>query len=217
MKKNSGLFVPISCVHYVDMKRFSPYNRGMENAEFLDIMNRGEYVEAGSAAHLAMHRLSDEARKITAELNGVYHTGEEIRALFSKLIGKEVDEGFGLFPPFYTDCGKNIQLGRRVFINSGCCFQDQGGIEIGDDALIGHQVVIATLNHDLHPLRRGSMTHKPVKIGKKVWIGAHATILPGVTIGNGAVIAAGAVVTKDVPPNTVVGGVPAKILKEIDL
>ena len=121
-----------------------------------------------------------------------------------------------MFPPFYTDCGKNITVGKRVFINSGCCFQDQGGVEIGDDVLIGQQVVIATLNHDLHPEKRASMTPKPVKIGNKVWIGAHATILPGVTIGDGAVVAAGAVVTKDVPPNTVVGGVPAKIIKEIE-
>ena len=179
-------------------------------------MDRGEYVVAGSEAHLAMHRLSDEARQVTSEINGAYHTGEELRALFAKLIGREVDESFGLFPPFYTDCGKNIHLGKRVFINSGCCFQDQGGIEIGDDVLIGQQVVIATLNHDLHPDRRASMLPKPVKIGNKVWIGAHATILAGVNIGDGAVVAAGAVVTKDVPKNTVVAGVPAKVIKEID-
>ena len=96
----------------------------------------------------------------------------------------------------------------------GCCFQDQGGIEIGDDVLIGHQVVIATLNHDLDPAKRGNMTPAPVKIGNKVWIGAHATVLPGVTVGEGAVIAAGAVVTKDVPANTVVAGVPAKPIKK---
>ena len=188
----------------------------MDTNEFLSIMNRGDYVVAGSEAHLAMHALSVEARRITAELNNAYHTGDEIRAIFARLIGKEVDEGFGLFPPFYSDCGKNIIVGKRVFINSGCCFQDQGGIEIGDDVLIGQQVVIATLNHDLHPAKRGSMTPKPVKIGNQVWIGAHATILPGVTIGDGAVVAAGAVVTKDVPPNTVVAGVPAKIIKEIE-
>ena len=189
----------------------------MDEKAFLGMMTRGEYVTAGSDAHLVMHRLSDEARKITCALNGGYHTGEEIRALFSALIGKEVDGSFGLFPPFYTDCGKNIRIGKRVFINSGCCFQDQGGIELGDDVLIGQQVVIATLNHDLHPERRANMTPKPVKIGNKVWVGAHATILPGVTVGDGAVIAAGAVVTKDVPPNTVVGGVPAKVIKEITL
>lgn len=188
----------------------------MDDKTFLDMMNRGEYVPAGSEAHLAMHRLSSGARKITAKLNGGYHTDGEIRALFSKLIGRKVDDSFGLFPPFYADCGKNIRLGKRVFINSGCCFQDQGGIEIGNDVLIGQQVVIATLNHDLCPDRRGSMTPKPVRIGNKVWIGAHATILPGVKIGDGAVVAAGAVVTKDVPPYTVVAGVPAKVIKEID-
>ena len=188
----------------------------MDTKQFLDIMNRGEYVAAGSDIHLAMHALSDEARRITAELNSGYHTSAEIRVIFAKLIGKEVDECFGLFPPFYADCGKNITIGKRVFINSGCCFQDQGGIEIGDDVLIGQQVVIATLNHDLNPERRGGMTPKPVKIGNKVWIGAHATILPGVTIGDNSVIAAGAVVTKSVPANVVVAGVPAKIIKTIE-
>ncbi|MCH5158633.1 MAG: sugar O-acetyltransferase [Clostridiales bacterium] len=188
----------------------------MDTKQFLEIMNRGEYVVAGSEAHLVMHYLSDEARRITAELNNAYHTNEEIRSIFAKLIGKDVDEGFGLFPPFYTDCGKNITVGKRVFINSGCCFQDQGGIDIGDDVLIGQQVVIATLNHDLNPEKRGSMVPKNVKIGNKVWIGAHATILAGVTIGDGAVVAAGAVVTKNVPPNTVVAGVPAKVIKEIE-
>lgn len=98
----------------------------------------------------------------------------------------------------------------------GCCFQDQGGIEFGDGCLIGHQVVIATLNHDLSPNSRGSMTPAKVTLGKNVWVGAHATILPGVTVGDNAVIAAGAVVTKDVPANTVVAGVPAKIIKTID-
>ncbi len=188
----------------------------MDVKRFLEIMDRGEYVVAGSETHLEMHALSDEARRIAAELNNGYHTSEQLRVLFSKLIGREVDPSFGLFPPFYTDCGKNIRLGKRVFINSGCCFQDQGGIEIGDDVLIGQQVVIATLNHDLAPEKRGNMIPKPVKIGDKVWIGAHATILAGVTIGEGAVVAAGAVVTKDVPPRVVVAGVPAKIIKKIE-
>ncbi|MDE6691318.1 MAG: sugar O-acetyltransferase, partial [Clostridia bacterium] len=109
----------------------------------------------------------------------------------------------------------NITVGKNVFINSGCCFQDQGGIEIGDNVLIGQQVVIATLDHDLNPEKRANMLPASVKIGNCVWVGAHATILSGVTIGDGAVIAAGAVVTKDVPANTVVGGVPAKIIKII--
>ena len=120
-----------------------------------------------------------------------------------------------MFPPFYADYGQNITVGKNVFINSGCCFQDQGGIIIGDNVLIGQQVVIATLNHDLMPEKRANMLPAPVTIGDGVWIGAHATILSGVTIGSGAVVAAGAVVTKDVPENTVVGGVPAKIIKTI--
>ena len=139
----------------------------------------------------------------------------ELRQLFSELIGQKVDDKFGLFPPFYTDYGKNITLGKGVFINEGCCFQDQGGIEIGDNALIGQQVVIATLNHDLAPDKRSNMIPAPVKIGKNVWVGAHATILAGVTLGDNAVVAAGAVVTKDVPANVVVGGFPAKIIKTI--
>ncbi len=185
--------------------------------EWKGYLNSGERVAAASEAHKCMHRLSEEARRGMAELNGGFHTMEEIQELFFKLIDKPVDNTFGLFPPFYTDCGKNITVGKRVFINSGCCFQDQGGIEIGDDCLIGQQVVIATLNHDLTPGKRKDMLPKPVKIGKNVWIGAHATILPGVTIGNHAVIAAGAVVTKDVAQSTVVAGVPARKIKDIPL
>lgn len=142
-------------------------------------------------------------------------SARKIRKLFFRLIGKKTDESFLLFPPFYTDCGKNITVGKNVFINSGCCFQDQGGITIGDGALIGHQVVLATLNHDLNPERRKSMKAAPIVIGKNVWIGAHATVLAGVSIGDNAVIAAGAVVTKDVPPMTVVAGIPAKTVKSV--
>ena len=187
----------------------------MELSEFLDHLNSGKLVEAGSEPHQFMHRASQEALRLTAEINGGYHTPEELRGLFSRLTGRPVDESFGLFPPFYTDCGKNIHIGRHVFINMGCKFQDQGGIFIDDGALIGHNVVLATLNHAMEPERRGDMLPAPIHIGKRVWIGANATVLPGVTIGDGAVVAAGAVVTKDVPANTVVGGVPAKVIHSI--
>lgn len=183
--------------------------------EYIDFIKSRPYLVAGSQAHECMHRAAEEARRITCTLNGAYHTPEEVRALFSSLIGKQVDDRFSLFPPFYTDFGKNIAVGKRVFINEGCCFQDQGGIEIGDDCLIGQQVVFATLNHDLLPKNRANMLPAPIRIGKKVWIGAHATILAGVTIGDNAIVAAGAVVTKDVPADTLVGGVPAKILKKL--
>lgn len=182
---------------------------------FLDHMDRDETVVGGSPAHQFMHGASQEALKITAELNSAYHTPEEIRLLMERLTGRPVDETFALFPPFYTDFGKNIRIGKRVFINAGCCFQDQGGITIGDGTLIGHQVVLATLDHDMDPAKRSWMHPSPIVIGSNVWIGAHATILRGVTIGNNAVIAAGAVVTKDVPANTVAGGVPARVLREL--
>lgn len=187
----------------------------METNLFKEQMKNKAYIVAQSEMHLHMHEMAERARKITSEINNSFKTADELRALFSKLIGQKVDESFGLFPPFYADYGQNITVGKNVFINSGCCFQDQGGIEIGDNVLIGQQVVIATLNHDLQPNKRANMLPAPVKIGNGVWIGAHATILSGVTIGDSAVIAAGAVVNKDVPAYTVVGGVPAKIIKTI--
>ena len=163
-----------------------------------------------------MRYYSREAQKLTMEINTKYHEPEELRELFSQVIGKPVDEGFGLFPPFYTDFGKNIMVGKNVFINAGCKFQDQGGIFIDDGALIGHAVVLATLNHDMAPEKRQALHPAPIHIGKGVWIGANATVLAGVTIGDHAVVAAGAVVTKDVPARAIVGGVPARFIKYID-
>lgn len=187
----------------------------MNLEQFLEHLNSGKPVKGGSEAHLFMHGVSQEALKITAEINGSYHEPEELRALFSRLIGQPVDESFAMFPPFYTDCGKNIHIGKHVFINMGCKFQDQGGIFIGDGALIGHNVVLATLNHAMSPHDRGTMIPAPIHIGKNVWIGSNSTILPGVTIGDGAIVAAGAVVTRDVPENTIVGGVPARIMRHL--
>ncbi len=187
----------------------------MELEEYLSYLRGGNTMEGGSELHQMMHLLSQEALKITAELNAGYQTPEEIRALMAQLTGKPVEESFGMFPPFYSDCGRNITLGKNVFINSGCCFQDQGGITIGNGALIGHHVVLATIDHDLDPQRRSTLHPAPIVIGRNVWIGANATVTSGVTIGDGAVVAAGAVVTRDVPANTVVGGVPAKVLKHI--
>ena len=184
--------------------------------EFIDHMNAGLPVENQSEAHRMMHRLSQDALRITAEINGKYHTPTELRLLLMELWGHDIPESVGLFPPFYTDCGKNTWIGERTFINMGCKFQDQGGIHIGDDCLIGHNATLCTINHDLNPDRRGDMTFKPIHIGNKVWLGANVTILQGVTIGDGAVVAAGAVVTKDVAPYTIVGGIPARFLKKIN-
>ena len=187
----------------------------MTTREFNAQLQRDNHIAAGSPAHEFMHKAADEARKTTALINGAYHTDEELRALMSRLVGYKVDDGFRLFPPVYTDFGKNIKIGKDVFVNSGCCFQDQGGVTLGDGCLVGHNVVFATLDHDKRPGRRGDMTAAPIVVGKDVWIGAHATILKGVTIGDGAIVAAGAVVTRDVPPNTIAAGVPARVVKTI--
>lgn len=188
----------------------------MDLNEYLRRLNSGEYIKAGSDVHKYMHVVSQEALKLTAKLNSGYRTPQEIREIFSELTGKKTDDSFAMFPPFYTDCGKNITVGKNVFINMGCKFQDQGGIFIEDGVLIGHNVVLATLNHGMDPKTRHDMIPKPIHIGKNVWIGSNSTILPGVTIGDGAIIAAGAVVSKDVEKNTVVGGVPAKFIRKVE-
>lgn len=189
----------------------------MNNKEFIDYMNSGKEIIGGSAIHKHMVKLSYEAMKITSEINNKYNEPIKLRELFSELIGMPVDENFVLFPPFTTDCGKNIHLGKGIFINSGCSFQDQGGIIIGDQSLIGHNVVIATLNHNIQPEKRANLIPSPVKIGSRVWIGSNSTILPGITIGDNAIIGAGSIVTKDVPKNTIVAGNPARTIRMIDV
>ena len=187
----------------------------MELKELLQHFNNGDVLGEDWEVIERMRYYSREAQKITMEINTKYHEPEEIAELFSRLIGKPVGEGFGLFPPFYTDFGKNITIGRNVFINADCKFQDQGGIVIEEGALIGHGVVLATLDHDLDPAKRQQLHPAPIHIGKRVWIGANATVTKGVTIGDNSVVAAGAVVNRDVPANTIVGGVPAKVIKSL--
>ena len=185
----------------------------MDIKELLERFNSGETLGEDPGMIELMRYYSREAQKITMKINTIYHEPDELAELFSELIGKPVGENFGMFPPFYTDFGKNITIGDNVFINAGCKFQDQGGITIDDGALIGHGVVLATLNHDLDPQKRQQLHPAPIHIGKRVWIGANATVTQGVTIGDNSVVAAGAVVNSDVPPDTIVGGVPARIIR----
>lgn len=180
-----------------------------------------EYVKTRRALdteeiHRFMDDMSNEARRITTfRLNTAYHTPDEVRELLSELFGYEVPESLRVFPPFYADFGKNITVGEGVFINACCHFQDHGGVIIGDGCQIGHNVVFATLNHGLAQEDRQTTYPAPIVLGKDVWIGSNATILQGVTIGDNAVVGAGAVVTKDVEANTIVGGVPARFIKSI--
>lgn len=187
----------------------------MDLQECLDRMRSSEVIVGGGELHLSMRELTEEIMRLTCELNGSYHTQDEVRALFSKIIGKPVDETFRMFPPFYTNCGRNTTVGKRVFINTGCHFQDQGGIVLGDGTLLGNSVVLTTMNHDFDPEKRTTTYPAPIIIGKNVWIGSNATVLPGVHIGDGSIVGAGSVVTKDVPPNTIVAGAPAAIIRKI--
>ncbi|MCM1336431.1 MAG: sugar O-acetyltransferase [Candidatus Amulumruptor caecigallinarius] len=182
--------------------------------KFRELIAEGKPLEGREIIEF-MREQSDVSRRLQFELNCNFHTPEEIRVLFGQITDEHIDDSFRLFPPFYTDFGRNIHVGKNVFINSCCHFQGQGGIYIGDGCLIGHCVVMATLNHDHDPARRQNLHHKPIRIGKGVWIGANVTITAGVTIGDNAIVAAGAVVTKDVPADMIVGGVPAKIIKHI--
>lgn len=189
----------------------------MELKEFLEMMDRKETITAGSEALMFCGEMIQRALSITSKINTGYHSVDEIQELFSELTGQDVRGKLVIFPPFHTDFGLNTHIGDNVTFNAGVCIQDQGGVWIGEGSLIGHNVVLATLNHDLDPEKRATVHPAPIVIGKNVWIGSNATVLQGVTIGDGAVIAAGAVVTRDVPANTVVGGVPAKVLRKIEV
>jgi acetyltransferase-like isoleucine patch superfamily enzyme len=167
-----------------------------------------------SAAMLASVK---RAVAITANLNRLtFNDVDEVRALFSDLIGKKVDDSFLLIPPFYTTGGVDISIGRNVFINQNCTFYDLGGLDIADDVMIGPNVSIITSSHPIEPSqRRTFVVAKPIVIERNVWIAADVTIIGGVTVGENSVVAAGSVVTKDVPPNTLVGGNPARVIRSI--
>lgn len=188
----------------------------LELDKLLFNMQRDGVLKGGSKEDEAMRAVSLETRRLCAEMNNGVYTDEEIRTYMSGVTGQEVDESFSLFVPFTADFGKNIKIGRNVFINSGCRFQDQGGITIGDGSLIGHNVVLATINHDYNPKKRGTMYLKPIVLEENSWIGSNATILPGITIGENSIVAAGSVVTKDVPANTIFAGNPAKFMSNLE-
>ena len=176
----------------------------------------GEIIRLDDPEYPQIYAVIRKALRITSQLNSMTVDDEdEVRRVFSQLINQEVDKTFFLIPPFYTDFGHNIRIGKNVFVNFDCAFMDRGGITLEDNVLVGPKVSLITTNHPLEPAQRKSTYSKPILIQKNAWIGANATVMPGITIGENAVVAAGAVVTKDVAANTIVAGVPARVVKKI--
>ena len=178
---------------------------------------RTTIIPRRTAASATMVSNVKRAMGITAMLNRLtYDDADQVRALFSDLTGKAIDASFSLIPPFYTTGGADITIGRNVFINQNCTFYDLGGIDIADDVMIGPNVSLITSGHPIAPdERRAAVIAKRIVIEKNVWIAAGAIVIGGATIGENSVVAAGAVVTKDVPPNTLVGGNPARVIRSI--
>lgn len=157
------------------------------------------------------------ANAITTALNRLtFEDKDQIRAMFSDLIGRQVDESFSLVPPFYTTGGRNIRIGRNVFMNQNCTIYDLGGVDIADNVMIGPNVSLITEGHPIEPSqRRAFVTAQPIVMERNVWIAAGAIILGGVTVGENSVVAAGSVVTRNVPSNTLVAGNPARVIRSI--
>ena len=183
--------------------------------ELLIKLKELEFVSHKDPIFIEIHEVLEETLKLNSELNAGYKTPEEVRSILSEMTGNKIDDSVQVLTPFNTDFGANIKLGKDIFINKACTFVDLGGIELEDNVLIGPDVKILSVNHPLDPEKRRGVILKSVKIKRNAWIGAGAVICPGVTIGENSVIAAGSVVTKDVPDNSVYGGVPAKFIKNI--
>lgn len=195
------------------------YTTGNETGNSITIFDRllkGESVPINDPEYKHIFEQVEITFSLLSKLNNTT-CKSDIRLLLEEITGKHIDSSTTLFPPFHTNFGKHIVLGNNVFINHACSFLDLGGIVIEDNVMIGPRVTITSENHPLPYAKRNVMVPAKVIIKNNVWIGAAATILPGVTIGENSVIAAGAVVNKNVPPNTLVGGVPAKIIKDIPL
>lgn len=182
--------------------------------DIFEIMKTGGEVRQDHPQYAVFMEVVANTLKQVAAMNSLGDVSE-IRNKLSEIIGSQIDETTGIFAPFYINFGKHTKIGKNVFINHACSFLDLGGITIEDDVLIGPKVNLVTENHPIEPNNRKTLICKPIVIKRNSWIGAGATILPGVTVGENAVVAAGSVVTKDVPNNTIVAGVPAKHVKDI--
>jgi acetyltransferase-like isoleucine patch superfamily enzyme len=185
------------------------------NKKILEKLQVNEFISYEDPIFIQINEILEETSKLISELNAKYRAPEEVRNILFEITGNKLDDSVQVLTPFNTDFGANIRLGKNIFINKSCMFVDLGGIELEDNVLIGPDVKILSVNHPLDPKNRRGVILKSVKIKRNAWIGAGATICPGVTIGENSVIGAGSVVTKDIPDNTVYAGVPANFIKNI--
>ena len=185
------------------------------DTDIFERLRNGETILPGDPQAYKMRDASYATKKLLVQMNDSSDP-EEIRSLLSQVTGSEIDESTFVFTPLYINYGKHTKIGKNVFINFDCIFLDLGGITIEDNVLIAPKVSLLTEGHPVSPKNRQSLVPAPILIKKNAWIGANATILPGVTVGENAIVAAGAVVSKDVPDNSIVGGIPAKIIKKIN-
>jgi acetyltransferase-like isoleucine patch superfamily enzyme len=190
-------------------------SKQVEGKDIFERMRVGESLSKDDPEYAQFAAVVARTIRLCTEMNASSSDVDQVRSRLSDIIGTEVDASTTIFPPFYTNFGRFISLGKNVFINHACSFLDIGGITIEDDVMIGPRVNLTSENHPLDPSDRATVLLQPIVIKQNAWIGAAATILPGVTIGKNAVVAAGAVVNRDVPANTVVAGIPARIVKAI--
>jgi len=187
----------------------------MQTTDIFERLRNGETILPNDPEAYKMREASYKTKELLVQMNNATDP-KEIKELLIQITGTEIDKSVAVFTPLYLNYGKNIKIGKNVFINFDCVFLDLGGITIEDNVLIAPKVNLLSEGHPLEPETRHALVPKPIHIKKNAWIGAGATILQGVTIGENAVVASGAVVSKDVPDNTIVGGIPAKILKKLD-
>ncbi|HRU97759.1 MAG TPA: sugar O-acetyltransferase [Ruminococcus sp.] len=154
------------------------------------------------------------ARTLCAKANAVLPDDPSYVGFLEELFGRRLDD-VRILTPFTCDFGNRVKFGKGVFINHSAILSASGGIEFEDGVMAAPGLRIATINHDMYD-RHTTYTYGKVTIRKNAWLGMGCTICPGVTVGKYAVVAAGAVVTKDVPDYAVVGGVPAKVIKMLD-
>jgi len=197
-------FVPLNIIDEMETQYLNIFER----------LRNGQDVPFNDENYYKIIDACNDTRKLLIQMNNE-SDAESIRKLLSRIIDSDIDKTTTIFPPFQINYGKNTKIGKNVFINFDCTFLDLGGITIDDNVMIGPKVNLLSEGHPVSPNIRQTLTGGKIHISKNVWIGAGATILPGVTIGENSVVAAGAVVTKDVPPNTIVGGIPAKFIKNI--